>query len=254
MAHDVTIDGLKFRVRSPMAVAGLTIVTGGLYGLYWYTAANNDTRMYLRDYSIRPGISLFALMLNMVAGASLALVLATDVSAWFALGALLAIPSFVSVVRTGRRIVLMQVHAGVDDRTSPGTGLVLFLLFFLAGAGAYLQAGLNRVWKAAADAVSAPAIEAARPPSGASPPMRTPRADARITGRNQVGSDAVGSRVTFQFELPNGFTTEAIGVFERWDEEAQTYFVRTKNGDEVRVPARGVRHGKVIPPAPQRTR
>jgi len=36
-------------------------------------------------------------------------------------------------------------------------------------------------------------------------------------------------------------------VFERWDEPAQTYFVRKKDGTEVRVPARGVRYGKVIP-------
>jgi hypothetical protein len=59
--------------------------------------------------------------------------------------------------------------------------------------------------------------------------------------------DDLGKRVTFQFELPNGFLGEAVGVFERWDEEASTYFVRKKDGTEVRVPARGVRFGKVIP-------
>jgi hypothetical protein len=36
-------------------------------------------------------------------------------------------------------------------------------------------------------------------------------------------------------------------MFERWDAEAQTYFVRSKDGVVVRVPARGVRHGKVVP-------
>jgi len=64
---------------------------------------------------------------------------------------------------------------------------------------------------------------------------------------NQVTPEDLGKRVTFQFELPNGFRSEAVGVFERWDEAAQTFFVRTKDGDEVRVPARGVRYGKVIP-------
>lgn len=63
---------------------------------------------------------------------------------------------------------------------------------------------------------------------------------------NLVSSDDLGKRVSFQFELPNGFLSEAVGVFERWDEAAQTYFVRTKNGSEVRVPARGVRFGKVV--------
>lgn len=72
-----------------------------------------------------------------------------------------------------------------------------------------------------------------------------------MRGTNLVTPDDLGSRVTFQFELPNGFLSEAVGVFERWDEDAETYFVRTKDGNEVRVPARGVRFGKVIPGPPR---
>jgi hypothetical protein len=68
-----------------------------------------------------------------------------------------------------------------------------------------------------------------------------------MRGQNLVTAHDLGKRVTFQFELPNGFVSEAIGVFERWDEEAQTYFVRKKDGSEARVPARGVRFGKVVP-------
>ena len=64
---------------------------------------------------------------------------------------------------------------------------------------------------------------------------------------NQVTPEDLGKRVSFQFELPNGYLSEAVGVFERWDDEAQTYFVKKKDGTEVRVPARGVRFGKVIP-------
>jgi hypothetical protein len=69
-------------------------------------------------------------------------------------------------------------------------------------------------------------------------------------GRNEVTPQDLGRRVTFQFELPNGFISEVVGVFERWDREAETYFVRKKDGTEVRVPARGVRHGKLIPDRP----
>ena len=151
----------------------------------------------------------------------------------------------------------MQVHAGVEE-SSPGIALVLFLLFFLVGAGIYLQAGLNRVW-AAAGSQPEPEPEPEPEPVGVTMPggvpsvAAGPRTDARATGSNLVDPHDVGSRVTFQFELPNGYTTEAVGVFERWDEDAQTYFVRKKDGTEVRVPARGVRHGKVIPPAPQPT-
>jgi hypothetical protein len=64
---------------------------------------------------------------------------------------------------------------------------------------------------------------------------------------NLVSSQDIGRRVSFQYELPNGFVGEAVGIFERWDEGAQTYFVRKKDGTEVRVPARGVRYGKIVP-------
>ncbi|HUL84852.1 MAG TPA: hypothetical protein VLX89_04970 [Actinomycetota bacterium] len=68
-----------------------------------------------------------------------------------------------------------------------------------------------------------------------------------MKGSNQVTPGDLGKRVSFQFELPNGYLSEAVGVFERWDDEAQTYFVKKKDGTEARVPARGVRFGKVIP-------
>ena len=74
-----------------------------------------------------------------------------------------------------------------------------------------------------------------------------------MKGQNLVTPDDIGKRVTFQFELPNGFISEAVGTFERWDEDAQTYLVRKKDGTQVRVPARGVGHGKVISDAPDRS-
>jgi hypothetical protein len=63
---------------------------------------------------------------------------------------------------------------------------------------------------------------------------------------NLVTPADVGKRVTFQFELPNGYLSEAVGVLERYDEGAETYFVRRKTGEVVRVPARGVRFGKLV--------
>jgi hypothetical protein len=67
-----------------------------------------------------------------------------------------------------------------------------------------------------------------------------------VSGRNLVTPQDLGKRVTFQFELPNGFLSEAVGVLERYDEDAETYFVRTKDGNEVRVPVRGIRYGKIV--------
>jgi hypothetical protein len=68
-----------------------------------------------------------------------------------------------------------------------------------------------------------------------------------MRGENLVTPGDIGRRVSFQFELPNGFLSEVVGVLERWDEAAETYFVRKKDGTEVRVPARGIRFGKIVP-------
>ena len=65
--------------------------------------------------------------------------------------------------------------------------------------------------------------------------------------QNSVRPGDVGKRVSFQYELPNGFVGEAVGVLEAWDEGANTYLVRNRAGERVRVPALGVRFGKVIP-------
>ncbi len=67
------------------------------------------------------------------------------------------------------------------------------------------------------------------------------------TARNQVRPQDLGRRVSFQYELPNGYVGEVVGVLEAWDEAANTYLVRDRNGGLVRVPALGVRFGKVVP-------
>jgi len=64
--------------------------------------------------------------------------------------------------------------------------------------------------------------------------------------QNFVRPEDIGRRVSFQYELPNGYVGEAIGVLESWDEPAKTYVVRNRKGEMLRVPALGVRFGKVI--------
>lgn len=66
-------------------------------------------------------------------------------------------------------------------------------------------------------------------------------------GQNAVRPQHVGRRVSFQYELPNGYVGEAVGVLEAWDGAANTYLVRKRDDSLVRVPALGVRFGKVIP-------
>ena len=63
---------------------------------------------------------------------------------------------------------------------------------------------------------------------------------------NRVTPEHVGSRVTFQYELPNGYVSEVVGILRWFDEAAQTFVVEDRDGRLVRVPARGVRHGRLV--------
>ena len=67
-----------------------------------------------------------------------------------------------------------------------------------------------------------------------------------MQGQNHVTPQDLGKRVSFQFELPNGYIREAVGILESYDASADTYFVRTKGDTAVRVPVRGIRFGKVV--------
>lgn len=68
-------------------------------------------------------------------------------------------------------------------------------------------------------------------------------------GNNLVTPEDVGKRVTFQYELPNGYLSEVVGSLEWFDEAAATFVVKNRDGELVRVPAKGVRHGKVVRPS-----
>jgi hypothetical protein len=68
-----------------------------------------------------------------------------------------------------------------------------------------------------------------------------------VRGPNLVTPDDIGKRVSFQFELPNGYLSEVVGTLEAYDPAAETYLVRTKDERLERVPVRGVRFGKIVP-------
>lgn len=67
-----------------------------------------------------------------------------------------------------------------------------------------------------------------------------------MRGKNLVRPDHVGQRVTFQYELPNGYVSEVVGTLEWFDKAASTFVVKDKEGRLVRVPEKGVRHGKPV--------
>ncbi len=67
-----------------------------------------------------------------------------------------------------------------------------------------------------------------------------------MRGQNFVSPADLGRRVSFQFELPNGYVGEAVGTLEAYDRAAETYLVRNRQGELVRVPSLRVRFGKVV--------
>jgi hypothetical protein len=72
------------------------------------------------------------------------------------------------------------------------------------------------------------------------------------TPRRSVTPAHVGRRVSFQYELPNGWIGEVVGELKWFDEAADTFVVKDRNGRLHRVPARGVRYSKVVPQTPTR--
>lgn len=58
--------------------------------------------------------------------------------------------------------------------------------------------------------------------------------------------DHVGKRVTFQYELPNGFVSEVVGVLRWFDGAASTFVVEDRSGRLVRVPQKGVRASRLV--------
>ena len=67
-----------------------------------------------------------------------------------------------------------------------------------------------------------------------------------MSSQNFVGPEDVGARVTFRYELPNGYVGEAVGMFVQWDDAADAYVLTDRQGRLVRVPRAGVTHGRIV--------
>jgi len=123
MAEVLNIGGQQFKKRSPLASWGLLFLTIGIYYFVWYYKINDESRRYLGDENIKPGVSLLAIILGWV----------------------LIVPPYVSMYRTGQRIQRMQQKAGVTQEISPALGVLASI--FLALNVPYMQENLNKVWR-----------------------------------------------------------------------------------------------------------
>ncbi|HEV8687784.1 MAG TPA: DUF4234 domain-containing protein [Gaiellaceae bacterium] len=133
MAQQIQIAGVgaTAKIRSPVAVAIFAIITLGIYVIFWWYFINREMVDYGRakgtsELGDSPGKSTLALFP----------------------GAFIIVPAIWTTVTTFQRIQAAQRLAG-QTPINGWIGLLLYLVFSPAFY-AYMQSGLNSVWKAQA--------------------------------------------------------------------------------------------------------
>jgi hypothetical protein len=157
MAEEVAIAGTESRakLRNPLGVVGLSIITIGIYYVFWWYFINREMRDFGRargtDLGQNPGNSVLALTL----------------------GALIIVPAIVTLWTTCDRIQRTQETAGVER---PASGPIIFVLLLLIGPVGvwYAQHELNKAWTAQAGAGSAASLPASQPAPQPAPPPPAP--------------------------------------------------------------------------------
>lgn len=131
MAEQVDIGGGKqAKIRNPIVVAILALVTLGIYIWFWWYYANREMADYGRakgttELGDSPGKSVLAITL----------------------GALIIVPAILSTINTFKRVQATMRHAGTPNVINGWIGVLL--LFVISPAFyAYMQSGLNSAWQA----------------------------------------------------------------------------------------------------------
>ena len=140
MAQEIPIEGAgaTAKIRNPIAVAILSVVTLAIYLVFWWYFINRELADYGRargtdELGDSPGKSTLALFP----------------------GALVIVPAVWTTVTTFKRVQAAQRLAGKEPLNG-WLGLVLYVVLSPAFY-AYMQSGLNGVWKAQATAAAAAA-------------------------------------------------------------------------------------------------
>lgn len=98
------------------------LITLGVYYFVWWYKINREARDFDENIEVNPVLSLLAI----------------------SIGAIIIVPPFVSIYRTGLRIAKMQEDAGLQPSCNGWIGL---LLGFVASLQAlYYQSELNNLW------------------------------------------------------------------------------------------------------------
>ena len=167
MAEEVAIAGTgsTAKLRNPLGVVGLSIITLGIYYIFWWYFINREMRDLGQarntDLGESPGSSVLAITL----------------------GALIIVPAIVSMWRTCDRIQRSEEVAGVDR---PANGPIIFVLLLLIGPVGiwYAQNERYKAWEAQASGgapASLPPTEAAAapPPPAPAPAEAGPEAPSQ---------------------------------------------------------------------------
>ena len=141
MSELVTIGGQTFKKRQPLGVLGLTLITFGIYGFYWYYQVNDELRRYERDDSISPTRSLMAILF----------------------GWLIIVPPFIAVYNTAQHIQAIERREGIQPIIEPALN-VIFLLLLSIIVGFYTQSHLNPIWSTSSEPPANSALPPAPPP------------------------------------------------------------------------------------------
>jgi hypothetical protein len=121
--------GATAKIRNPWLVALFSLITIGIYHLFWYYFVNREMADYGEankiDIGHSPGMSVVAITI----------------------GAVIIVPPFVSIFHTGTRMRITRRVAG-----RPGGSAGLFFLLSIIPivnifAGTYLQSQLNGAWE-----------------------------------------------------------------------------------------------------------
>jgi hypothetical protein len=155
MAEEIAIANSSERVklRNPLGVVGLSLITLGIYYIFWWYFINREMRDFGRsrntDLGQSPGNSVLAITL----------------------GAIIIVPALVSLWRTCDRIQRTQETAGVERGAN---GPIIFILLLLIGPVGiwYAQSELNKAWETQASGGGTPSLSATE--QAAPPPPQSP--------------------------------------------------------------------------------
>jgi hypothetical protein len=132
VASTVVISGSHntVKIRNPWGVLGLSIITFGIYHLFWWYYINRE----MRDYGIAKQCDLGKSPTSSL------------VAYWFG-WATLYIATVWTIVTTTQRIKQSQQVAGVQDQLEGIVAALLWIFTLGLGATVYMQYQLNKAWE-----------------------------------------------------------------------------------------------------------